>query len=489
MLRIRINSPSLLRDRNDVYYAIADVLPLGESRRTVTPIRGIKVPIGGPNYATVSELQSGSYTIRAKLPSGEVMVQAVDMGDDAKIVEMDAGDSPHEWLAAERSQGLVPSLQDMAAKVRLVEEASIARDSTARAGRDLYRASAPRRTTSKKQAMRGPQTAGASLRSTFDQVERARRQEFEAESYDASVAVAQFAGPAPGWWSGPDVDFAHEAFGTLVYAKGIAPKAEEESGLYSVVELPRLGTKPRRQIPSSLQGMFRQDPAKRNVETKFRTYGILAEAGKISRVACLPPSWRDLRRQPVPVRILFRRGEGTQTEMVPMVDDPKMGSILAYMRRGDLGSASVLITDSLEMLMAKAENPVAAAGAAYILMYSANDSINQDWREWIRNLGRRFPEVPDGKIQHATLLLQRGEPGEVDDAKALLVGAIENGPPYYRLGVKLLLDGLSIVASWEKSAGEASDEVCAALRYANWLTRRVDPRQSFTVLRVGGTSV
>jgi len=184
------------------------------------------------------------------------------------------------------------------------------------------------------------------------------------------------------------------------------------------------------------------------------------------------------------------------------VDDRSFKSMLEFMNSSDLGSAIHVAASSLPILYAKFDNPLAAVAAGYVLVQAPPHTVKVAWGQWIGNLGHYFPSLPDGKILHATLLLQRGDTGTPDDyvqdhnayfpaepharsmlAASLVIDSLLHGPPVFRAGLALLATNLRILASVQLPH-ETTSLLEAADRLVTLLSMRVDPRESFCVFRL-----
>lgn len=218
---------------------------------------------------------------------------------------------------------------------------------------------------------------------------------------------------------------------------------------------------------------------------------------------CLPGEWRGIetgRMEQMQVDVTHDwEGDRNRLRANLTLTDPHMQSILGFMQTGDMAAAMQVMDASLEVLYYKNENPYAAAGAAYLLM-TGKPRTNAPWEDWVSNLARRFGDLPDGNILHATLLLQRGKQlaerfggsshFPADEAARLALasdriqGALTKGVPLYRLGIRHLLTNLRILRESKSTATPMSIDLAAAERLVGWLSMRVDRRQPFTVLDI-----
>ena len=165
------------------------------------------------------------------------------------------------------------------------------------------------------------------------------------------------------------------------------------------------------------------------------------------------------------------------------VCDARLAGLLAYLDRGQAGSAGPLleqlekddvIRDAIE---GKRRNPLAACAAAYVGLAVYNPTEHEVWDRWLGNCMDWFPDVPDAAIVHARRLILRPT-GPDDNAKAAdaLRKASKAGIPYFSAGVALQREMLTVLAP------DHPDLAPLAAKAAR-LSSRVDPGQAFTVLR------
>jgi len=162
-----------------------------------------------------------------------------------------------------------------------------------------------------------------------------------------------------------------------------------------------------------------------------------------------------------------------------------MASVFGYLAAGDLPTAARVAETAVDLLYQKVENPLAAAGGAYVLVQQPIDPAKPPvWVPWLQNLRNWFPWLPDGAILDGWAHLNGiGRPANMKEAAAAFVAAVERGVPFYSAGARLLFEGLTRV----DAAGEAARPAgfADAFDFARGLALRVDVRQPFTVVRLG----
>lgn len=87
-----------------------------------------------------------------------------------------------------------------------------------------------------------------------------------------------------------------------------------------------------------------------------------------------------------------------------------------------------------------------------------------------------FEWLPDGAIQYAWLRLRQGElERNRQEARAAIFEAFDRGLPYYSLGLRWLVDSLTLL-------GEDDDEARQRLRLAQEVAWHADMSNLFTTL-------
>lgn len=214
--------------------------------------------------------------------------------------------------------------------------------------------------------------------------------------------------------------------------------------------------------------------------TELPRYYAAVLARRTVRLLTVPGPWFSLDDE-VPTELLITKGVEGPVGTSWVVRDPKLGTMLGYLATGDFQAAlSVANYDyALEMLFEKFLNPLGAAAGGYLLLGAVKPGEVVDgarWHAWIRNLMNYFEWLPDGAIQYAWLQLrQGGSERNRQEARAALFEAFERGLPYYSLGLRWLVDGLTLLS-------ENDDEAKRRLRVAQSVAWRADMSNLFTSL-------
>jgi len=177
------------------------------------------------------------------------------------------------------------------------------------------------------------------------------------------------------------------------------------------------------------------------------------------------------------------------------VMDQEFGPLSGFMTASNLPKAAVAVQQAYDMLFVKSKNPLAAAAGGYILV-AAGDPSGHDWQQWIDNLERWFPTLPDGAVLKGALLLRTArDQAAYDRAREAFLQAYDRGIPYFSLGVSWLLDGLTLFAGpvdeQENLTADQRDgqerlrrDVQEKLAEVQWVAKRLDLSQAFTVIRL-----
>jgi len=153
--------------------------------------------------------------------------------------------------------------------------------------------------------------------------------------------------------------------------------------------------------------------------------------------------------------------------------DERFGGLVAYFSAGQINLAAELFRQAKDALFEKNENPLGAAIGGYVLLSAPELYQDSKWPIWLRNLSNRFPHLPDAKILRARWLIERGGPNDRDRAHDLFYNAVDLGIPFFSAGVVWLIDGL------RRFAGECS--ICRQrLETVRGVARSMDLSQAFT---------
>ena len=156
--------------------------------------------------------------------------------------------------------------------------------------------------------------------------------------------------------------------------------------------------------------------------------------------------------------------------------------MLSYLTLGAFADARAIgasISDAEieEILQQKRRDPASAVVSVYYQM-RAGTIVHTDW---VRNLADWFTMIPDGAVQYGWCLLRQPSPDNMTARKYFLTAA-ERGIPMYSYGVRLLYDGLNLLA--ERFSGDV--EIASAFRGVRRIAAVIDWNASVTSLALTG---
>jgi len=161
--------------------------------------------------------------------------------------------------------------------------------------------------------------------------------------------------------------------------------------------------------------------------------------------------------------------------------DEDLGMLLGFLSSGSLPTARRIAETATGMLYEKFRNPFGAAAGAYALVATASEAIDKDWHEWVSNLKKKFPYIPDGAIQWGQLKMRmRRSADEITEAINAFKEGYKRGLPFYSMGVRWLLEGLE----WASDNDPQAKEMAKHVRHVAY---RINYQQPFTTVRVGGS--
>lgn len=166
----------------------------------------------------------------------------------------------------------------------------------------------------------------------------------------------------------------------------------------------------------------------------------------------------------------------SQPTIAPVINNESVRSLLSFMTSGNIQQAKSLHEEYAEQfLYEKLDNPVyATVGGYYLLKVKALDRIHH----WANNLAEWFPNIPDGAIIHAWQMLLQGDTN-VNAIKIRLLQAFQRGIPLFTEGLRLLYEGLNMLAFSEQTKDATVEEALKTVRTAMQLA---DMRQPHTTL-------
>jgi hypothetical protein len=388
--------------------------------------RSVTIPAGsGYEFQTI-DADPGHYFIEAKLPSGEILSEQVRVMPNADPLEvrLRGSASAHEWQSWQHFAGNVGSIETYD---------STPRKQMLRGFRSLFRTASTR-----------PSVELVSIRLDANE-DRSTQWSMLAESINRK--------PENGLWSG----------------LGQSLNADNSDDMYQSF------------VVSNNSAAFP------SIEPSTCRRFLTVRLGDEQEIVTLPFPWRDLSQpyQDGVADVLVRDeiANATAFRSTVTIRDTTFGSALSFMTASGLESAGFLFDQAKDLLFQKAENPLAAAAGAYVLVSNQHEPKKEVWHDWIRNLMNFFPWLPDGAIQYGRLKLRDEESdGDVEEGRAALFSAYRRGLPFFSAGVRWLLSGLTVLADGDDSEAEQM------MRIVHRVSLRTDMSQPFTVIRLGQRS-
>ncbi|MBR1177096.1 hypothetical protein JQ617_24300 [Bradyrhizobium sp. KB893862 SZCCT0404] len=202
-----------------------------------------------------------------------------------------------------------------------------------------------------------------------------------------------------------------------------------------------------------------------------RTYAAIAgKAG--TQLFALPLPWGDSYYSTPFEMLAFE--DDRQLRCDPVLRDERWAGLVAYLNRGRVDLAYEILKSAQDALFEKFENPLAAAIGGYVLLSSLQEGDHaNDWPQWLDNLARRFPRLPDGPILRAKWLLSQNVEEHLYEAHELLYDSVMRGLPFFTTGVVWLIEGLEQTSIGCPTCTEL-------LRKVRGVARSMDLSQAFT---------
>ena len=410
--------------------AVLNIIPLTPG---ATPRQGMLVASGGTT--THKQMEPGHYLFQVDLPSGESVSEEVELSvkqSQPIRVELFSKQSPHEWLSWQQLN------------------ADLTHDAQSSPVRGIL-ASYP-------QPVRGDSDVGGLSLATIQM------------SIDLDRGTtAQFA---------PVLEFIN----TGTVPKDL-PDAVLDQNLINHDE------------QFSLYGWFQNDHSYRQAPqfgTRIDRYFALVEHETgLRELAILPIPWSQDDSQ-CGIELLVSRFPDLQGPRARLtVQDSRLGAMLTYLSRDALANAQLFVDSILhdqnwmEILYFKKSNPLAAAGAGYVLMQTFSDfDHDQPWYEWLDNLCNWFPWLPDGAVLMALLrMAHRKRSGTSAEVIDHIDQAMSRGIPYYRQGVRHLYNLVCMFAESESQDKEVRERMTGYQQILVPLMQAANPTEPFVSFR------
>lgn len=488
-LAIRLSSPSW--GTGSATLAMAEVTA---APRSGTRGPSVKVPLGVNDAPKSIPLDAGPYLVRLILPSGDVQAERIEVQGGGQVeLNFDIDKSPHEWLGPAVSLGIVQTLPRW-------NEARSLEAALNRSAQTIFRG--------------GPKTASVEVTDLFSgdstqlrelatqAVLSLERSTSELDRISGHHRVAQSEGwrwvhrvnptrPFPEsrlsrvdlarWWSGDPVSgpvHMNVVQSDERNARLMPPGPTQ--GAMTNGDGARYFASVRDPVGGTYYAVFPEGWA----STSQNRLGQLAAPSVLLTVVIdTAMTYQDSRATPARWRC------------APEIDDVESMSLLGFLNIGQAEAGQMMLERAHSWLFEKTVNPVAAAAGAYMLLShteEANVRLSPDWRNWVGNLYRWFPTIPDGAIAMAQMALTYGETGrgdeiDVEKLRGYALDAVRRGLPYLGTGVRRLTDVLVALNGDDRAEGRSGalvESTRKALALVRELGRITVPGEFFTVLRL-----
>jgi hypothetical protein len=455
---------------------VANIYPLPDRvNRTIlghSSYRNELIPIG---YFTSSQfpyqnfsIEPGRYMVEVVMPSGEVVHKEVTMLDDHQTVTIDleASDSPYERLGWQRLAASVPGRTEFEQSVISKTSRGEAADFGTPEDEDLLIPRVTSVLTVESLPKSGlpnllDRNQNLAARGLFFELHGLRSLEKSREpAFPSNVSVLSLKVPDP-----------------------LSPFNEAESiGPLFIFNLPDL---------SRLAGKKEILSLEYKTDTLPRYYLYVSGPGIPHQYSVIPVPWRlpdwsdeaDVEGLVQTNLPLDKSSPGLDQgyRLSIVVKDDLISSMIAYMGSGKLDAASAIAQHARGLLFEKMGNPIAAAAGAYVMVALWDPGGRNYWHYWVANLMNWFPWLPDGAILYAWVLLKSDRSREtLSESRAALLEGFRRGLPYYSMGVRMLLDGLTLFHDNAMRAGSKDIEVEKTLKVVRRLAMRTSRKQVFT---------
>ena len=457
--------------------------------------RDLVIPAGSEATPLSLDVEAGAYVVEAMLPSGQTTTQQVHVGEGAKVaLDLEAPHSPREWLSWQQYIGNVPARP----------EEREPRKSTPQKQRRVRTTAGRVSSRSRVMYNSAPGGRGGALRVGGGSLRTITGWDGPATAWESmggggALAIDEAVEetrtrppklpPAPVVWflDDPVTGLRGERQGAAAWSLLGKQAAARDPFAVLARGLPTRSTRspdsdPQRAFYSFGVAGRTTDPARDRGSGDYvpRRYLVSVQTGGPIEIACLPVPWESGPYGRVPIEVLVRRQPNAGEAVLAMSPaDPLTRSAIGYMGSGNLVNARLVFDRAKGMLFGKMMNPLSAAAGAYVLLATEHGPGEHEWHGWVKNLADRFKWLPDGQIQYGRLRLNRRQKeGDVKAARAAFFEAFERGIPFYSLGLKWLLEGLSLLAV---AGDEDARKRLAAVQEVTW---RANLQQPFTTIRL-----
>lgn len=414
------------------------------------------VPIpAGTTSPLVLDVPEGRFTLTARMPSGATDRKTTWAdADGTRMITFDTGHSAHEWLSWQTLAGSVPPMTSFE-----------------------KRGASPKLSPQKIWRPLSSATKGLA-------------------DFIANVQL-------------PSRDQTRPSFADVQLARGRLTF----QGMQIKLAPPSLNLQPLGDEPSAEGWQINSNGYHRRggPETKLNRLLAIVQSANVRAVVLLPLPWAYKLPESLALSVpeaaryqehfaaadlLFDHATDARRAIRMTLREPEFVALLSYLGAGRFWEATAALGGPClddhvtQLIHDKIENPLAAAGAAYVgLATSGDETAREKWAPWLRNLMDWFPDLPDGAVLFARDRIDRGRTAaDLMQAKEALKTAYRRGIPLYVAGLQNLLNGLQLFSDPE--ADDLFDTEAKGMReQVATVAALVDATQPFTVLTLQGPSI
>jgi len=464
---------------------IANIYPMG-SRAPATlraKLRNIEIPAGDDfnKWQTVS-LPSGSYELQVSLPSGELLTKDIEIPSDAaeSIDVAVESPSPHEWLAYQHFMGNVHNrTRRVRTRDEKLETFTMKIEESVRKNINWsYEKLAEPGISANESSAGAPLDSGELATSMGEQITPS---DFDVTQVNSAVGDSL-------WQILVDAIQVNDT----PYGTSNRLSIELNPSHLSIDITPYIDDEFVETYRFTLDGPLKMGDASTNTRSAWdgaipeRAF-ILISNEETAKLICAPLPWFDLSSglTNTAFEMISPRGD---VDVTTAIRDTELGSIIGYLTQNSFANARKLVDNAEGMLFHKFSNPIGAAAGAYVMLSTEtqrpNHATDADWHRWVENLYLNFPWIPDGAIAYSTLKLNhQTEDSHVEEALNGLIEAYNRGIPFYSIGMRWLLDGLTAFAE-DDTFIDRHDEIKECLRKVSIVARRTNYLQAFTNIEI-----
>jgi len=174
-----------------------------------------------------------------------------------------------------------------------------------------------------------------------------------------------------------------------------------------------------------------------------------------------------------------------------LITDPDFSSLLGYLSAGKMPEAWLILKQAgTKFNFENINNPLISAAVEYVIFHFGEEWSNKSntTKTPLYCTSKKLMDkniwLPDGAILCAWFKIKycRSDIELVKSAREDLLEAFRRGAPYYSMGVKMLLNGLTLFANEARQLDDKDEAVEDALKVVLPLALRTSPHNPFTTV-------